>query len=181
MATYIKTLKEDNGDTTYPQTVSDAVFVGQNTLTTELAGYVTAEDYAVSDPVTPAIGTAMLQDGAVTADKIDFTDMVRSTQLTSQAFIASNDTVLSLALPAGKWKVTTEVRGFFSQTQDTTGAFTHCGMQTTTNITQVGNTARPHETFVDIVEPSAQTTYSLSAGFGMTWSIDTKMVAERIG
>ena len=45
MATYIKTLKEDNGDTTYPQTKAGAVLLNNGSdLETELSQYVTAEE-----------------------------------------------------------------------------------------------------------------------------------------
>lgn len=45
MATYIKTLKEDNGDITYPQTKAGAVLLNNGSdLETELSQYVTAED-----------------------------------------------------------------------------------------------------------------------------------------
>jgi len=47
MATYIKTLKEDNGDITYPQTKASAVLLNNNSdLETELANCVTAEEIA---------------------------------------------------------------------------------------------------------------------------------------
>ena len=47
MANYIKTLKEDNGDITYPQTKASAVLLNNNSdLETELANYVTAEEIA---------------------------------------------------------------------------------------------------------------------------------------
>ena len=47
MATYIKTLKEDNGDITYPQTKAGAVLLNNGSdLETELSQYVTAEDIA---------------------------------------------------------------------------------------------------------------------------------------
>lgn len=45
MATYIKTLKEDNGDITYPQTKAGAVLLNNGSdLETELSQYVTAEE-----------------------------------------------------------------------------------------------------------------------------------------
>lgn len=141
---------------------------------------ITAETVAPAEEV-GAITTNMIADGAVTPAKIDFADMARTSQLSSQVFVNRGTPALSLTLPAGKWKVTTEIRGFFALTQDATGGISHCGTVTALGITQVGNTARPHETFVDIVEPSAQTTYSVSADFDMTWSVETKMVAERIG
>ena len=45
MATYIKTLKEDNGDITYPQTKAGAVLLNNGSdLETELSQYVRAEE-----------------------------------------------------------------------------------------------------------------------------------------
>lgn len=45
MATYIKTLKEDNGDITYPQTKAEAVLLNNGSdLETEISQYVTAEE-----------------------------------------------------------------------------------------------------------------------------------------
>lgn len=72
MATYIKTLKEDNGDITYPQTKAEAVLLNNNSdLETELSQYVTAEDIASTSDVTPAITTSMIADGAVTTAKLN--------------------------------------------------------------------------------------------------------------
>lgn len=96
MATYIKTLKEDNGDIVYPQTTTDAIYTsGGETLETRISKYVTAEDIAQSvasfgtvttgmlddNAITTAkidddaVTTAKIDDGAVTADKIDFTTL----------------------------------------------------------------------------------------------------------
>jgi hypothetical protein len=107
-------------------------------------------------------------------------DPIRVAELSAQTTVAAYGTVLSLTLPAGKWKVTTEVGGFLSLTQNASGGFTHCGLKTTICMVQVGGYVRPHETFIDIVEPTAQTTYTLSADFGMTYKTETKMVAERV-
>ena len=107
-------------------------------------------------------------------------DPIRMTELSAQTTVAAYTTVLSLALPAGKWKVTTEVEGFLSLSQNASGGFTHCGLKTTICMVQVGGYVRPHETFVNIVEPTAQTTYTLQADFGMTYTTGTKMIAERI-
>lgn len=77
MATYIKTLKEDNGDITYPQTKGSAVLLNNGSdLETELSQYVTAEDIASTSAVTPTITTAMIVDGAVTSDKIDWSTLL---------------------------------------------------------------------------------------------------------
>lgn len=71
MANYIKTLKEDNDDTTYPVTKSGAVILNDGTdLETKLTEYVTAEDLAVTSAQTPLVGTNMIADGAVTEDKL---------------------------------------------------------------------------------------------------------------
>lgn len=52
MATYIKTLKEDNGDITYPQTKAGAVLLTNGSdLETEMAKYVTAEDIASTSAI----------------------------------------------------------------------------------------------------------------------------------
>lgn len=71
MATYIKTLKEDNGDITYPQTKAGAVLLNNGSdLETELSQYVTAEDVASTSALTPPVQTNMIADGAVTTGKI---------------------------------------------------------------------------------------------------------------
>lgn len=73
MATYIKTLKEDNGDITYPQTKAGAVLLNNGSdLETELSQYVTAEEIASTSAVTPTITTAMIADDAITDEKIDW-------------------------------------------------------------------------------------------------------------
>lgn len=74
MATYIKTLKEDNGDITYPQTKAGAVLLNNGSdLETELSQYVTAEDIASTSALTPPVQTNMIAGAAVTSDKIDWT------------------------------------------------------------------------------------------------------------
>lgn len=71
MATYIKTLKEDNGDITYPQTKAGAVLLNNGSdLETELSQYVTAEDIASTSALTPPVQANMIADGAVTTGKI---------------------------------------------------------------------------------------------------------------
>ena len=71
MATYIKTLKEDNGDITYPQTKAGAVLLNNGSdLETELSQYVTAEDIASTAALTPPVQTNMIPNGAVTSGKI---------------------------------------------------------------------------------------------------------------
>lgn len=89
MATYIKTLKEDNGDITYPQTKAGAVLLDNGSdLETELSQYVTAENIASTSALTPpvqtnmiadgAVTTAKITDGAVTSDKIDWGTFIKT-------------------------------------------------------------------------------------------------------
>lgn len=74
MATYIKTLKEDNGDITYPQTKAGAVLLNNGSdLETKLSQYVTAEDIASTSALTPPVQTNMIADGAVSNAKINWT------------------------------------------------------------------------------------------------------------
>lgn len=70
MASYIKTLKEDNGDITYPQTLASAVFIGNSDVETEMGKYVKAEDIASTSALTPPVTTGMIADDAVTPSKI---------------------------------------------------------------------------------------------------------------
>ena len=78
MATYIKTLKEDNGDITYPQTKAGAVLLNNGSdLETELSQYVTAEDIASTSALTPPAQTNMIANGAVTNAKIDWSSTSR--------------------------------------------------------------------------------------------------------
>jgi len=66
MATYIKTLKEDNGDITYPQTTADAVLntngssIQGGTVQAFLNNAVTAEEIAVVSEQTPMVSASMI-------------------------------------------------------------------------------------------------------------------------
>lgn len=71
MASNIKTLKEDNGDIVYPQTLADAVYTNNNTtIETELAKYVTAEDIAQSVASFGTITGSMIADNTIPSDKV---------------------------------------------------------------------------------------------------------------
>lgn len=93
MASYIKTLKEDNGDITYPQTLGSAVLLtGGADLEAELAGKASSSsvagkidigDVQSSDIVSNAITTAKIADGAVTSAKIDWTTVMEPTNYAS--------------------------------------------------------------------------------------------------
>lgn len=74
MANSIRTLKEDNEDITYPVTKAGAVYLNNGTdAESKFATCVTAQNLAVTTPETPLVGTNMINDGAVTSDKIDWT------------------------------------------------------------------------------------------------------------
>lgn len=89
MASNIKTLKEDNGDIVYPQTLTGAVYTSSNTsLDTELAKYVTAEDIATSVASFGTVTTGMLADDAVTTAKID-DDAITTAKINNNAVTAS--------------------------------------------------------------------------------------------
>lgn len=96
MATYIKTLKEDNGDITYPQTKAGAVLLNNGSdLETELSQYVTAEDIASTSALTPPVQTNMIADGAVTKAKINFST------LRPYWKVVATSTSSNVKLPAG--------------------------------------------------------------------------------
>lgn len=116
MATYIKTLKEDNGDITYPQTKAGAVLLNNGSdLETELSQYVTAEDIASTSALTPPVQTNMIANGAVTtgkianasvtSDKIDWTTLgYKHTRASTDITVGtSTTTLLSFQLTAGTW------------------------------------------------------------------------------
>lgn len=94
MASYIKTLKEDNGDITYPQTLGSAVLLtGGADLETELAGKASAAsvagkidigDVQSSDIVSDAVTTAKIADSAVTSAKIDWSTLIPETVSSGQ-------------------------------------------------------------------------------------------------
>ena len=72
MASYIKTLKEDNGDITYPQTLGSAVLLsGGADLETTLASKADATTVAGKIDIGD-VQTTDIVNGAVTASKIDF-------------------------------------------------------------------------------------------------------------
>ena len=109
MATYIKTLKEDNGDITYPQTKAGAVLLNNGSdLETELSQYVTAEDIASTSALTPPVQTNMIADGAVTTGKIAnkavTTDKIDWTKL--QKYYKACSQVNPFNIPTA-WKQTT--------------------------------------------------------------------------
>ncbi len=116
MATYIKTLKEDNGDITYPQTKAGAVLLNNGSdLETELSQYVTAEDIASTSALTPPVQTNMIADSAVTTekiankavttDKIDWTKLQKYYKACSQVNPFNISTAWQQTTPSG-WTLT---------------------------------------------------------------------------
>lgn len=116
MATYIKTLKEDNGDITYPQTKAGAVLLNNGSdLETELSQYVTAEDIASTSALTPPVQTNMIANGAVTTakiankavttDKIDWTKLQKYYKACSQVNPFNISTAWHQTTPSG-WTLT---------------------------------------------------------------------------
>ena len=116
MATYIKTLKEDNGDITYPQTKAGAVLLNNGSdLETELSQYVTAEDIASTSALTPPVQTNMIANGAVTSekianksvtsDKIDWTKLQKYYKACSQVNPFNMPTAWNQVTPSG-WTLT---------------------------------------------------------------------------
>ena len=106
MATYIKTLKEDNGDITYPQTKAGAVLLNNGSdLETELSQYVTAEDIASTSALTPPVQTNMIANGAVTSDKINWTKLQKYYKACSQVNPFNIPTAWKQTTPSG-WTLT---------------------------------------------------------------------------
>lgn len=116
MATYIKTLKEDNGDITYPQTKAGAVLLNNGSdLETELSQYVTAEDIASTSALTPPVQTNMIANGAVTtgkiankavtSDKIDWTKLQKYYKACPQVNPFNIPTAWNAVTPSG-WTLT---------------------------------------------------------------------------
>lgn len=99
MATYIKDLKEDNGDITRPVTEAGAVLLsGGGDLETELAKYVTAENIASTSALTPPVTTNMIADNSITEAKI-FNNAVSTDKVRDGAI-----TTAKLADDAVGWK-----------------------------------------------------------------------------
>lgn len=112
MATYIKTLKEDNGDITYPQTKGSAVLLdGGSDLETVLATKadastvnqkITMGDVQSTDIVANAITTAKIANSNVTAAKL-------ASNSVTTAKIADN--AVTQDKIAGGWKLIGEANG----------------------------------------------------------------------
>lgn len=106
MATYIKTLKEDNGDITYPETLASAVYVtGGGDVETALSSKATTAsvsnkidkgDVQTSDIASSAVTTAKIDDGAVTTAKIaddNVTKAKLAPAFIDELYYKANDTI----------------------------------------------------------------------------------------
>lgn len=113
MASYIKTLKEDNGDIIYPQTKGSAVLLdGGSDLESVLATKadastvnqkITVGDVQSTDIVANAVTTAKIADNAVTSAKIDWSTLDGSEtgwKYLGQVKLASAAASLTFNLPA---------------------------------------------------------------------------------
>lgn len=120
MATYIKTLKEDNGDITYPQTKAGAVLLDSGSdLETVLAAKadastvnqkITVGDVQSTDIVANAVTTAKIANSNVTAAKLA-SNSVTAAKLASSAVTSSkinwDDMATKTWVPIGYAKSTT--------------------------------------------------------------------------
>ena len=92
MATYIKTLKEDNGDITYPQTTADAVLNTNGsssqggTLQTFLNNAVVAEELAATSTITPLVTNSMIDWSTMDAKKREWTGSIELSTTLSQFY-----------------------------------------------------------------------------------------------
>lgn len=142
-------------------------------VTTIGSGVITQGDVVISN--------AQLADSSVTSDKIDWTTLTQYSVLTEQRTIPANTPICSVTLPAGTWRVISQVRSYASGTSGIR-YFYHCGISTGYNEFTPDGTIRPHHTFVDIVQPTTTTTFTLYADNEYIYSPDQNlMIAERIG
>lgn len=113
MASYIKILKEDNGDITYPQTKGSAVLLdGGSDLESVLAAKadastvnqkITVGDVQSTDIVANAVTTAKIAGSAVTSAKVDWSTLDGSEtgwKYLGQVKLASAGASLTFNLPA---------------------------------------------------------------------------------
>lgn len=193
MATYIKTLKEDNDDIIYPQTKAGAVLLDNGSdLETELSQYVTAEDIASTSALTPPVQTNMIADGAVTSDKIDWATLYKSaTPLSATLSVQANTEtdVQSLTLPAGKWRVFWGVRSYGASAQNDT---IYAGLKVdgdkvqnlAVNDAVSGGTLRPYISCSYEANITATSTLSTYITMGMSSNVSvetTYLFALRVG
>lgn len=113
MASYIKTLKEDNGDITYPQTKGSAVLLdGGSDLESVLAAKadastvnqkITVGDVQSTDIVANAVTTAKIAGSAVTSAKVDWDDIATKTWVPigyAESTTSGTNLILTVNIPA---------------------------------------------------------------------------------
>lgn len=117
---YIKILKEANGDITYPQTLASAVHTsGGSDVETEMGKYVTAEEIASTSALTPPVQTNMIADEAVTSAKIDWSTVVHGTSPASGTINTSSGASINVTIPT---QANTNYKVIITET-DSTGAW----------------------------------------------------------
>ena len=115
----------------------------------------------------------MINDKAVTSDKIDWTTVnvvepfMVADRLASDLSVASGTLTIvqTLTLPAGKWFITYMIRGFYtSSAVSLTQSFLYAGNSNVyavaCNVVNSGSDARYQVTGGTLVEPTSTTTYT---------------------
>lgn len=133
MASNIKTLKEDNGDIVYPQTLTGAVYTSNNTaLDTELAKYVTAEDIATTVASFGTVTGGMIADNTISANKVIISSFIDIFYPVGSYYETSDTSFDPNISWGGTWSEDTDGRilvakdsGTFATVGDTGGSESH--------------------------------------------------------
>ena len=133
MTTYIKTLKEDNGDIVYPQTITDAIYTsGGQTLETEISKYVTAEDIASSVASFGTVTGSMIDNNTITSSNLNLASVIDLFYPVGSYYETSDTTFDPNVSWTGTWVEDTDGRilvakdsGTFATVGDTGGAERH--------------------------------------------------------
>lgn len=87
MATYIKTLKEDNGDVTYPQTKAGAVYTNEGSdVQTVLDDCTRFEEVSATSPLTPLVTGGMIDWSTMYVAKREWTGSLELPTTYSQIY-----------------------------------------------------------------------------------------------
>lgn len=87
MATYIKTLKEDNGDITYPQTKAGAVYTNEGSdVQTVLDDCTRFEELAATSAITPLVTSGMIDWSTMNVAKREWTGSVELSTAFTQLY-----------------------------------------------------------------------------------------------
>lgn len=94
MATYIKTLKEDNGDITYPQTKAGAVYTNEGSdVQTVLDDCTRFEEVAATSALTPMVTSSMIDWSTITGSEMGW-------KYLGQAKLTSTASSLTFVFPS---------------------------------------------------------------------------------